>query len=945
MLQLKNVKKIYQTKGGEVNALNGIDLTFPETGLVFISGKSGCGKTTLLNIIGGLDGIDEGEIYVGDKNLSTFSAQEYDNYRNTYIGFIFQEYNLLPEFTVEQNIKIAMELQGENAKDEEFKKLLADVDIEDLKQRKPSELSGGQRQRVAIARALVKKPRIIMADEPTGALDSATGIQVLETLKKLSKEKLVIIVSHDQEFAEKYADRIIYLVDGKITQDVSFCENEINANLNETTNSLIVKMGAELTNSEKDTLANAIKERKKISFTQKLSYRERNTTGEVPFVKTGNIAFKKSKMKFKSAALLGMKSLTVKPIRLAITIFISAIAFAVFGIFDTIANLSVDKVLENYARTSPTSTLTASFQYISDQESGEQQSVKVSQNKITELAQTTNGNVKPIYDLDDNTTGLITYNYPIAEIDAGSFFKGRNYYTDKISGFIEFNAKEEIEPNGIFEDFPYKLIAGDYPTLSYTPSGDVIQENMYQTAISSYLAECIIFYLQNTTLNGKTINTYEDLLLQQITVRQQPYTITGIIDCGAIPKKYNSLKETYYSSHGSNALADDFQSYINSGAHQCLFVAEGFLKEFKTTPNTYYSSNSTWTLTTQNSSHKKTCANYMYNASDFTQANIVLFNNNQTIESTSLASDEVLVHSDSLKTLLSSHISAIPNSSDKLEIQALIQDMDNGTYAANRERLNTLQHALSIDLQTDSSMLVSINKKSTATGNSILKSVRIVGVYFNVNSINNTSSSSFKFMASKDFMREFNVYEEQGEYSKILFSKECLKNGAKKITGLMTTEEGFALKWYNNSALNIIQTNKTTMKQIADLFLYIALALLSFSIFMLYNYISTSISNKRKSVGILRGLGASGKDVLLTFLLESMIIAFINATFASAFLIVGCNLINSYIINTMNISISFAVYGARQFLLIFGIGIFTALLSSALPIIKISKKKPVELIR
>ena len=115
MLQLQNVRKTYKTKAGEVNALNGISLTFPSSGLVFITGKSGCGKTTLLNVIGGLDGIDSGEILVQDKKFSAFSATEYDSYRNTFIGFIFQEYNLLPEFTVEKNIKIAMELQGRDA--------------------------------------------------------------------------------------------------------------------------------------------------------------------------------------------------------------------------------------------------------------------------------------------------------------------------------------------------------------------------------------------------------------------------------------------------------------------------------------------------------------------------------------------------------------------------------------------------------------------------------------------------------------------------------------------------------------------------------------------------------------------------------------------------------------------------------------------------------------
>ena len=127
MLELKNVQKVYRTKAGVVNALDGVSLKFPSSGMVFISGKSGCGKTTLLNVIGGLDGIDGGEIYINDKNFSTFSAEEYDSYRNTLVGFVFQEYNLLSEYTVEYNIKIAMELQGVPVEEEAFEKLLKDI--------------------------------------------------------------------------------------------------------------------------------------------------------------------------------------------------------------------------------------------------------------------------------------------------------------------------------------------------------------------------------------------------------------------------------------------------------------------------------------------------------------------------------------------------------------------------------------------------------------------------------------------------------------------------------------------------------------------------------------------------------------------------------------------------------------------------------------------------
>ena len=204
MLETLHLSKVYRPKRGvPVTALRDISLLLPETGMVFLLGKSGSGKSTLLNLLGGLDTPTEGEIIVKGKSAASFDQKHLDSYRNTYVGFIFQEYNLLDEFTVGANIALALELQGTRATDDAIDRILTEVDLAGYGDRKPSELSGGQKQRVAIARALVKNPEIIMADEPTGALDSATGRQVFDTLKKLSRSKLVLIVSHDRELAEQ----------------------------------------------------------------------------------------------------------------------------------------------------------------------------------------------------------------------------------------------------------------------------------------------------------------------------------------------------------------------------------------------------------------------------------------------------------------------------------------------------------------------------------------------------------------------------------------------------------------------------------------------------------------------------------------------------------------------------------------------------------------------
>jgi ABC-type lipoprotein export system ATPase subunit/ABC-type antimicrobial peptide transport system permease subunit len=220
MIELKKVSKTYKSKkSANTIALKDISIKFPEKGMVFILGKSGSGKSTLLNVLGGLDKYDNGDLIINGKSTKNFSAKEFDAYRNTYIGFIFQDFNILEKYNVYDNVKLSLDLQDKKVSKQEIEATLNKVGIDNLGKRKTNELSGGQKQRVAIARALIKNPDVILADEPTGNLDSTTSTQIFELLKELSKNKLVIIVSHDSESAKKYADRIIELKDGEIIDD------------------------------------------------------------------------------------------------------------------------------------------------------------------------------------------------------------------------------------------------------------------------------------------------------------------------------------------------------------------------------------------------------------------------------------------------------------------------------------------------------------------------------------------------------------------------------------------------------------------------------------------------------------------------------------------------------------------------------------------------------
>ena len=221
MLELKNIKKDYPAGSGTVHALKGISIDFRDSEFVSILGPSGCGKTTLLNIVGGLDGYTDGDLVINGVSTKQYKDRDWDSYRNHSIGFVFQNYNLIPHQSVLRNVEIALTLSGVSKAErrERAKAALEKVGLGDQLHKRPSQMSGGQMQRVAIARALVNDPDIILADEPTGALDTETSVQVMEILKEISKDKLIIMVTHNPELADAYATRIIRVIDGRVTDD------------------------------------------------------------------------------------------------------------------------------------------------------------------------------------------------------------------------------------------------------------------------------------------------------------------------------------------------------------------------------------------------------------------------------------------------------------------------------------------------------------------------------------------------------------------------------------------------------------------------------------------------------------------------------------------------------------------------------------------------------
>ena len=232
MLELKNIVKTYPAGEGQVHALRGIDLQFRQNEFVSILGPSGCGKTTMLNIIGGLDQYTAGDLIINGRSTKDFKDRDWDAYRNHSVGFVFQSYNLIPHQSVLQNVELALTLSGvpKQERRQRAKRALEQVGLGDQLKKRPGEMSGGQMQRVAIARALVNDPDIILADEPTGALDTETSLQVMEILKEVAKDRLVVMVTHNPDLAERYSTRIIRMLDGVITGDsMPVTEREVEA--------------------------------------------------------------------------------------------------------------------------------------------------------------------------------------------------------------------------------------------------------------------------------------------------------------------------------------------------------------------------------------------------------------------------------------------------------------------------------------------------------------------------------------------------------------------------------------------------------------------------------------------------------------------------------------------------------------------------------------------
>ena len=898
MLEVRNLKKIYKMKKGvSVNALNNISIKFPEKGLVFLLGKSGSGKSTLLNLLGGLDKYDSGEIIIKGVSSKDFKQSHFDSYRNTYVGFIFQEYNVLEEFSVGANIALALELQNKKATDQQINKILEEVDLTGFGNRKPNELSGGQKQRVAIARALVKNPQIIMADEPTGALDSNTGKQVLDTLKKLSKDKLIIVVSHDREFAETYGDRIIELADGKVIRDVeknsdNIIDNKYSSEYSESfkfdDDSIIINKGYHLTEEDRILINNYLDNlNKDIKVKVGNTDTKKFTETDESKIKYEDKSFKliKSKLPLKNAFKIGTSSLKHKKIRLGITILLSFVAFTLFALADTFGNY-------NHIKTCTKSILDTKVQYATVQKS-----IKHGSGLGTYWSQWDNylskDDIKKINkDTGLTFTGVVGSDetYSLENIDQSVKLsendEGTNYAT-YMTGFTSFT-KKQIEKMG------YKVLAGEIPT-----------GNNNDIAISEYVFET--FKKAGYVTSGKgekvEIKSYNDLIGKSIVLGNNQYKIVGIFNSNVDMKRYE-------------AVAED-QSKKTSAEKLVTFALTNELDNIQQ-----------YSLSTVAIVGKEKMNQLIANKGNFIKLNeayIYLNNDNAEINGDKMAS---------LKDINMKDIHWIGDKKEKLADNEVIVDIINiDFFNKGKSEKETIKY-----LKNNTFTINYGDDKTSKEENKI----KVVGY---VDSSKNENYNGVYVVPQNIYNFNSKWKKAQGEYSFAITGMPKTSGDIEKLVRYCYTEQDGMKYQMQNSVTYELDSVNEVLKVLSKAFLYVGIGFAIFAMIMLANFIATSISYKKQEIGILRAIGARSHDVFRIFFAESFAIAMINFVLACVTTGILTMIINNALRMEVGILISILSFGIRQVALLLLISVGIAFLASFVPVYKIASKRPIDAIR
>ncbi len=904
MLETKDLVKIYRPKKGvPVVALNKVSLTFADKGMVFLLGKSGSGKSTLLNVLGGLDKYDDGEIIIKGISTKSFNQQHFDSYRNTYVGFIFQEYNILDEFSVGANIALAIELQGKKATDEIINDILKQVDLEGYGNRKPNELSGGQKQRVAIARALVKNPQIIMADEPTGALDSNTGKQVFDTLKELSKTKLVIVVSHDRDFAETYADRIIELADGVVISDVQVFGNADASPIENTLefyeNSVSIPEGYHLTEEDRLAINDYIDKLASGSVDLNISKKKNSSKKFLP-TDTSNIiredgsTFKliKSKLPLKNAFKIGSGGLKYKKIRLTITIILSCIAFTLFGLADTFSSYDLVKACTSSLIDSDMKYISVAKAQCYDDYWVSGPTYLISENGLEEIEEETGVKMHGVYralgsnmDFSGNINDSISLTETYFDV----------YLTSFVGGYAEID-------NNLLEEMDFTILAGTLP-----------DGKKNEIAVSEYIYE--VFHKAQYRTNADStefidIDDYDDLVGKTILLDNSEYTITAIIDTNFDLERYNILTESDEDPEGEDlsavvdyALYSELASSIEYNFATIAMVGEGKIDTLIAESSKMIQMNYSQ-ISFYNDDGDGLYPTYTAPFSSISNEKIIWIDG----ERSTLGEKEILVTSDLF-------------------------------YSYDYVAFDTVDYVKTVrDLGEIYATEFVGDDYEEVSG------YKIVGVIDNTDFTSNSKLNS-AVIGNDKFFSKFAPEAYEGPYAFAIGVMPESKSDIKNFVEYSYREDAdyrYEIQSFVTFELNALNE---VFEVISDVFISIGIAFAVFASIMLANFIGTSISYKKQEIGILRAIGSRSNDVFRIFFAESFIIAMINYVLSIIGVATITALINNAIHSEVGLLITIISFGFRQIVLLFAVSVLVAFAASFIPVMKIASKRPIDAIR